>query len=334
VQHAAIKGDQAMHKSIRLLCTAAALAGTAASLHAHAQAYPTKPIRAVLALGGGGETLARLVGQKMSEAMGQPVLIDPQPAVAGTIGASAVARAAPDGYTILYAATNSQVYRIYLAKSVPYDPVKDFTPIAMLSEAVLVVAVSLPSGISNMKDLVEKARQAPGKLFYGTSGVGTTHHLSAELLQGVTGIKMTHVPYKDPNQVATELIANRIPTGWGIFGTMYSHHTAGKLRIIAINNTKRYARTADIPTVGEQIPGYEPPPGWNGWFGPAGLPRPIVQRLNTEITRAVTAPDLKEKIDALGFIPTPSTPEELGVELKRALERTAKIVKAAGIEPE
>jgi len=299
-----------------------------------AQNYPVKPIRAVLALGGGGETLARLVGQKMSEALGQPVLIDTQPAVAGSIGANTVARAAPDGYTILYAATNSQVYRIFLAKNVPYDPVKDFTPIAMLSEAVLVVATSLPSGITSMKELVERARQQPGKLFYGTSGVGTTHHLSAELLQNVAGIKMVHVPYKDPNQVATELIANRIPTGWGIFGTMYPHYTAGKLRIIAINNTKRYAKTPDIPTVGEAVPGYEPPPGWNGWFGPAGMPRPIVQRLNAEITKAVTAPDLRDKIDALGFIPTPSTPEELAAALKRSLERTAKIVKAAGIEPE
>jgi tripartite-type tricarboxylate transporter receptor subunit TctC len=226
------------------------------------------------------------------------------------------------------------VYRIFLARNVPYDPVKDFTPIAMLSEAVLVVAVSLPSGINSMKDLLGKARAAQGKLFYGTSGVGTTHHLSAELLQGVNGLKMTHVPYKDANQLATELIADRIPVGWSIFGTMYPHHTAGKLKIIGINNTKRFARTSSIPTVSEQIPGYEPPPGWNGWFGPAGLPQPIVQRLNTEITRAVTAPDLKDKIDALGFIPTPSSPEELGAELKRSLERTAKIVKAAGIEPE
>ena len=319
-----------MHKNLRWMLAATALI----AVPVLAQNYPVKPIRAVLALGGGGETLARLVGQKMSEALGQPVLIDTQPAVAGSIGANTVARAAPDGYTILYAATNSQVYRIFLAKNVPYDPVKDFTPIAMLSEAVLVVATSLPSGITSMKELVERARQQPGKLFYGTSGVGTTHHLSAELLQNVTGIKMVHVPYKDPNQVATELIANRIPTGWGIFGTMYPHYTAGKLRIIAINNTKRYAKTPDIPTVGEAVPGYEPPPGWNGWFGPAGMPRPIVQRLNAEITKAVTAPDLRDKIDALGFIPTPSTPEELAAALKRSLERTAKIVKAAGIEPE
>jgi len=217
---------------------------------------------------------------------------------------------------------------------VPYDPVKDFTPVAMMVEAVLVVATSNQSGIASMKELVERARAAPGKLFYGTSGVGTSHHLSAELLQTVANIKMTHVPYKDPNQVANELIADRLPTGWGIFGTMYPHHTAGRLRIVAINNSKRYGRTPDIPTVGEGVPGYEPPPGWTAMFGPAGLPRPIVQRLYTEVTRAVVAPDLKDKIDALGFIPTPSGPDDLASELKRSLERTAKIVKAAGIEPE
>jgi tripartite-type tricarboxylate transporter receptor subunit TctC len=306
----------------------------AAACCAQAQTYPTKPIRAVLALGGGGDALARLIGQRMSESLGQPIIIDAQPAAAGSIGAATVARAAPDGYTILYAATNSQVYRVFLAKNVAYDPIKDFTPIAMLSEAVLVVAVSNASGINSMQDLVARARKEPGKLFYGTSGVGTSHHLSAELLQVVIGVKMTHVPYKDPAIVATELMADRIPTGWGIFGTMYQPHLSGKLRIIAINNSKRYARTPDIPTITEGVPGYTPPPGWNAWFGPAGVPRPIVQRLNIEISRAVTAPDLKDKIDALGFIPVTSTPEELAEILKRGLDIAGKIIRTAGIEPE
>jgi tripartite-type tricarboxylate transporter receptor subunit TctC len=301
---------------------------------AGAQAYPSKPIRAVLALGGGGEVMARLVGQKMSESMGQQVLIDPQPAAAGSIGAAMVARAAPDGYTILYAATNSQIYRPFLAKNVPYDPVKDFTPITTLSEAVLVVVVAPDSPIRTMNDLVDQAKREPGKLFYGTSGVGTTHHLSAELLQTVTGTKFTHVPYKDPNHVAVEIMAGRLPVGFSIFGTVYQHHVAGKLRIVAINNTQRYGRTRDIPTIGEQVPGYTPPPGWNAWFGPGGMPRPIVQRLNAEINKAVVSPDLRDKIDALGFIPTPSTPEQLAEAVRRGMDQTAKLVKAAGIEPE
>lgn len=320
----------AIHRG--LLCIAAA--GLAAPMAALSQTYPVKPIRMILALGGGGETLARLIGQKMSESMGQPVLIDAQPAATGTIAASAVARAAPDGYTMLYAATNSQVYRVVLSRNTPYDPVKDFTPISMLSEAVLVVAVNPSSPIKSIKDLIDLARQNPGRIFYGTSGVGTTHHLSAELLQSAAGVKLTHVPYKDPNQVATDLIGGRIPLGFGIFGTMYAHHTAGKLHMIAINNTKRYARTPDIPTVGEDLPGYVPPPGWNGFFGPAGLPQPVVQRLNAEIVKAATSPDLRERIAALGFLITTSTPEELGEAVKRDLERTARVAKAAGIEPE
>ncbi len=321
---------KAIHRGV--LCIAAAC--LAAPMAALSQTYPMKPIRMILALGGGGETLARLIGQKMSESMGQPVLIDALPAASGTIAASAVARAAPDGYTMLYAATNSQVYRVVLSRNTPYDPVKDFTPISMLSEAVLVVAVNPSSPIKSIKDLIDQARQNPGRIFYGTSGVGTTHHLSAELLQSAAGVKLTHVPYKDPNQVATDLIGGRIPLGFGIFGTMFPHHAAGKLRMIAINNTKRYPRTPDIPTVSEDLPGYVPPPGWNGFFGPAGLPQPVVQRLNAEIVKAATSPDLRERIAALGFLITTSTPEELGEAVKRDLERTARVVKAAGIEPE
>lgn len=312
--------------------TAILVCWVAVPIAAVAQAYPAKPLRMVLALGGGGETLARFIGQKMSDSMGQPVIIDPQPAAAGVVGANMVAKAAPDGYTFLYAATNSQVYRLVLSKNTPYDPVKDFTPISRLSDAVLVLAVPPGSPLRNMRDFVEQAKG--GKLFYGTSGVGTTHHLSAEVLQLVANIKLTHVPFKDPNLVATEIIAGRLESGFGIFGTRYQHHIAGKLRIIAINNIKRYGRTSDIPIIGEGVPGYEPPPGWNGFFGPGNLPRPIVQRLNVEIHKASTAPDMKERFDQLGFIMTLSTPEELAESVKLDLSRAAKLVKDAGIPVE
>jgi tripartite-type tricarboxylate transporter receptor subunit TctC len=323
-----------MNRILRSVIGIAAVAFIAVPLGTFAQAYPEKPVRVVLALGGGGEALARLLGQKLTESIGQPFLIDPQPGATGAVGAGMVARAAPDGYTLLCASPNSQVWRLVLSKNTPYDPIKDFSPISMLVDAVLVVAASNSSGITSIKDLIERAKQNPGKIFYGTSGVGTGHHFSAELFQTVAGVKLTHVPYKDPNQVATDLMADRIPVGFGIFGTMYQFHTSGKLRIIAINNIKRYARTADIPIVAESLPGYIPPPGWTAWFGPAGLPRPIVQRLHDELAKAITSPDLGDKIDALGFIVRLSTPEELGEIVKRDLERTIKIAKAAGIEPE
>ena len=315
-----------MKSSVLVLLVASCFA---ASATVSAQSYPVKPVRVVTAVGGGGETITRVIAQKMGESMGQPVIVESQTGASGSVGANMIARAAPDGYNILYAATNSQVYRLVLSKNTPYDPVKDFTPISLLSDAVLVVGVPANSSIRNMRDFVEQAKG--GKLFYGTSGVGTTHHLSGELLQLAANIKLTHVPFKDPSLVATELIGGRLDTGFGIFGTMYQQHTSGKLRIIAINNVKRYSRTPDIPTVGEGVPGYEPPPGWNGFFGPGNLPRPIVQRLNTEIHKASNAPDMKERFDQLGFIMTLSTPEELDAVLKRDLPRAAKIVKDAAI---
>jgi tripartite-type tricarboxylate transporter receptor subunit TctC len=315
----------------RALALAGCVAATmlAMPFSAIAQSYPVKPVRVVTAVGGGGEAITRVIAQKMGESMGQPVIVEAQTGAAGAVGANMIAKAAPDGYNILYAATNSQVYRQVLSKNTPYDSIKDFTPISMLSEAVLVVAVPANSPIKNMRELVEQAKG--GKLFYGTSGVGTTHHLSGELLQMAANIKLTQVPFKDPNLVATELIAGRLDCGFGIFGTMYQNHMAGKLRIIAINNAKRYGRTPDIPTVGESVPGYEPPPGWNGFFGPANLPRPIVQRLNAEIHKASTAPDMKERFDQLGFIMTLSTPEELDAAVRRDLPRSAKLVQDAGI---
>lgn len=323
-----------MKSKSRALATAACLAAVtlATPFSALAQSYPAKPIRMVLALGGGGETLARFIGQKMGESMGQPIIIDPQPAAAGVVGANMVAKAAPDGYTFLYAATNSQVYRLVLSRNTPYDPIRDFTSISLLSDAVLVLAVPPNSTIRNMRDYIEQAKG--GKLFYGTSGVGTSHHLSGEILQLAANLKLTHVPFKDPNLVATELMADRLPSGFGIFGTMYPHHTAGKLRIIAINNSKRYGRTPDIPTMTEGLAAYEPPPGWNGFFGPANLPRQIVQRLNTEIHKASNAPDMRERFDQLGFIMTLSTPEEVDAAIKRDLARAAKLVKDAGIPVE
>ena len=317
---------------VQAVAAAAMAAAFVAAPGASAQSYPAKPVRMVLALGGGGETLARFIGQKMGESMGQPVIIDPQPAAAGVVGANMVAKAAPDGYTFLYAATNSQVYRLVLSRNTPYDPVKDFTSISLLSDAVLVLAVPPDSPIRNMRDYIEQAKG--GKMFYGTSGVGTSHHLSGEILQLAAKVSLTHVPYKDPNLVATEVIAGRLSSGFGIFGTMYQHHMAGKLRIIAINNTRRYGRTPDIPTMTEGVPAYDPPPGWNGFFGPANLPRSIVMRLNAEIHKASNAPDMKERFDQLGFIMTLSTPEEVDAAIKRDLARAAKLVKDAAIPVE
>ena len=319
---------------MKLASAVCALVSVVSMDSSFSQSYPSKPIHNILNVGGGGETIARLVAGKMSESMGVPIVIEQNTAGAGSIASAQVSRAAPDGYTFLYTTTNAQLYRVFLARQVPYDPVKDFTPISKLGEAILTVAVPPDSPFKSMGDVIAWARSNPGKLTYATSGVGTTHHLSAELLGTVAGVEMLHVPYKDSNQAATDTLTGRIQINFTIFGTVFPFAKAGKLRLIALNNSKRYKLMPDLPTIGEQVPGYEPPPGWTAYFGPPGMPRPIVDRLNAEIIKAINNPEVLSRMDALGLVVVTSTPEELAASLKRDLERTAAIVKAAGIKPE
>ena len=319
---------------MKLASAVCALASVVLMESSLSQGYPAKPIHNILNVGGGGETIARLVAGRMSESMGVPIVIEQNTAGAGSIASAQVSRSAPDGYTFLYTTTNAQLYRVFLAREVPYDPVKDFTPIAKLGEAILTVAVPPDSPFKSMGDVIAWAKANPGRLTYATSGVGTTHHLSAELLSTVAGIQMLHVPYKDSNQAATDTLTGRIQINFTIFGTVFPFAKAGKVRLLALNNSKRYKLMSDLPTIGEQVPGYEPPPGWTAYFGPPGMPRPIVDRLNAEIIKAINNPEVLSRMDALGLVVVTSTPEELAASLKRDLERTAAIVKAAGIKPE
>jgi tripartite-type tricarboxylate transporter receptor subunit TctC len=305
-----------------------------APLLAAAQSYPAKPIRSLVTAGGPAEVIARLIAQKMGESMGQPVIVEPGAAAGGAIAAAAVAKAAPDGYTIMYGVPTPLVYRVFLARNVPYDPIKDFTPLANLGHAALVVAVPASSPFRTMNDVVAYAKQNPGKLVYGTSGIGSAHHLSGELLSILTGTKMLHVPFKDSAQVTTETIAGRIPLLFTVYGATSQAVAAGQLRFVGMNMNKRYPTVPDLPTVGEQVPGYEAPPGWSAYFGPAGMARALVLRLNTEVTKALTHPEVGPKMQGLGILIETSTPEELGALLKRSLDYAGKTIKAAGIEPE
>ncbi len=303
-------------------------------LHAGAQAWPSKPVRMIVSVLGGGEVISRLVTTRVSEAIGQPIVPEVQAGASGSIGASAVARAAPDGYTLLYSTANAQIYRVFLAKNTPYDPVRDFTPIAKLGESTLVIATYTASPFTNLADAVSFAKQNPGKVFYATSGVGSTHHLSAELISQIAGVQMIHVPYKDGANATADLIGGRIPILFATLSTMTPFLSAGKARLLAVNVRVRSSLVPDIPTAGEQLAGYDPPPGWSGYFGPRGLPEPIVRRMNAEIVKAINLPEVRSKIEGLGLVPTPGTPEELAESLRRDLDRAGKLVKAAGIQPE
>jgi len=299
------------------------------------QAYPTKPIRTILTVAGGVEAAVRVLSNKVSETIGQPVIVETQSAAGGAVGASAVARSAPDGYTVAYATTSAMVMRPFLTKNTPYDTLKDFTPITQVGEAVACVVVNNSFPVKNIKELIEYARANPGKVSFGSSGVGTTHHLSGELIMQATGVKMVHVPYKSGGQSFQDLVAGQIQLVFGVMASSIGQIEAGKVRLLAINGDKRYARTPDAPTVAESLPGYDRPPGWMAYFGPAGMPQPITRRLFTEIVKGMNTPEVNAIFDKLGLlVETSSSPEQFAATVKQQYDRAGRIVKSAGIEPE
>ncbi len=320
-----------MKKRCSCLTIAACLA---LPLAAHAQAYPSRPIRSVMTVAGGADIVARLVAQGLTGALGQPVVVETQSGAGGAIGAEAVARAVPDGYTIMLTSASALVMNRFLSKSARLDPLKDFTPITKAFETVALVVVSPALPVGSMRDLVEYAKSHPGRLSYGTSGIGTTHHLSGESIRLLTGIDWVHVPYKGGPPVITDLIGGEIQVGFSILATAAPFIASGKIKVLAVNGAKRYHVIRDVPTVTEQLPGYEPPSTWGGYFGPAGMPQAIVVRLHDEIARILNSPEVRAKAEDIGFPVATSTPEELTATIRRDIEYTAKIVAAVGIRPE
>ena len=301
---------------------------------AFSQAYPTKPVRTIMTVAGGADVVARLVAQGLTSVLGQPVIVESQAGAGGAVGVEMVARAAPDGHTIMLAAASNIVGRQFLVKNTTYDAIKSFTPITKVADTILVVITNPSLPFNSLKDVIDYAKRNPGKISYGTSGIGTNHHLSAEMIRSVTGVDWVHVPYKGGPPVVTDTITGQIQIGFSILATISPFLSSGKLRVIAINNEQRHPMFPNVATVAEQIPGYVQPPGWMSYLGPAGMPRPIVMRLNTEIVRIMHSPEVSAKAENIGFIASTTTPEEFAAMIKRDLAAMEKIVKAAGIEPE
>ncbi|MFM9971403.1 MAG: Bug family tripartite tricarboxylate transporter substrate binding protein [Burkholderiales bacterium] len=299
-----------------------------------AQSYPTKPVRMILGLGGGAEIAARLVAQHAGAALGQPIVVVPQSAAGGSLAASTVATSAPDGHTILYAAVQSQVYHTLLTKTTPYDPIKDFTAIVRVGDAVLCIAVHPDTPYRTFKEFIDAARRSPGKIAYSSSGIGTVQHLSGELIKQVAKVDLLHVPFKGGVQQTVSLMNGEVPVSFTILATIMPQINAGKVRILAINNAKRFPGMPNVPTVAEEMPGYELPPGWMAMFGPAGLPELIVRRLNAETIRALSLPEVREKLDQVAINIGTSTPEEMSAFVKRDFERAAALLNSLGIRPE
>ena len=317
----------------RGLAVALCLAMPVASL---AQAWPSKPIRLIMPFPGSSsvDVVARLVAQKMSESLGQPVVVEPRPGANGMIGSDVVAKSAPDGYTLQIATPSTHVTSLFLSKNVPYDPVKDFTPITAAVEPATCLAVYSDLPVKNVAELVEYAKRNPGRLSYSSSGIGSVFHMTGEIFNQAAGTNLLHVPYRGAAAALIDLIAGRVPVAFVAVGDALPQARAGKLRILAVLEASRYAGLPDVPTVGETLPGFQKPASWFGFFGPAGLPPALVARVHAEIIKALNAPDVRARLGDGAMIVIGNTPEKFAAMLKNGIDVYGRLIKAAGIQPE
>jgi tripartite-type tricarboxylate transporter receptor subunit TctC len=299
---------------------------------AHAQSYPTRPVRLIVpfAPGGTSDLVGRLVGAKIGEGVGQTVVVDNRAGAGATIGTHLAASAPADGYTILVAHIGLAINETLYAK-LPYDAVKNFTPIARIGSTPNAVVVKNALPVKTMQDFVALAKKEPGKLDYGSGGVGSTGHLSVALLEHVAGIKFNHVPFKGGGPSVTATAAGQVHFAIPALPTAAPHVKAGRIRLVAVTSAKRTPSMPDVPTVAESgVPEYTFD-SWFAIFAPAGTPAPIIARLNEVIVKALGTPELGEQLTRAGLDPEPSTPEEMARILRADVAKWAKIIKSAGI---
>jgi tripartite-type tricarboxylate transporter receptor subunit TctC len=307
-----------------------------APLLASAQSYPTRGIRIVIpyAAGGAAGTVGRLLADKMSVSTGQPVIVDHRPGGGTIIGNNMVAKAAPDGYTLVMGTITSHAMLSSLSTRVPFDPEKDFAPISLITSLpfVLLAHPSVPA--ANVRDLIALARQQPGKLSFGSAGNGTSNHLAGELFKSIAKIDMLHVPYKGSAPALADLLGGQITTMFDLTPTALTQIAGGKVQAIAITSARRSSVAPNIPTMAESgVPGVEVV-SWFGILAPAGTPAPIVNFLNAEIVKAMNAPDVRQQMAALGADVVTNTPQEFAAFISAERAKWAMVVKEAGIKPE
>ena len=298
--------------------------------------YPARPIRMVVpfAAGGVSDITARVLTAKMQESLGQRLIVDNRGGAGGMIGTDIVAKAAPDGYTIVLASNGTHAVVPHLYKKVPYDPIRDFAPVGMVSIAPQVLAVNKDLPIKSVKDLIAYAKTKPGALTYGSSGNGSTGHISAEMLAAMGGVQLTHVPYKSASAAYPDVFAGRVTMVFDSPMSMTQHLKADRLRALAVTTPRRTASMPELPTMSEAgLNGYSMAL-WIGVFAPAATPPAIVARLNKELNRALGTQDVREQMAQQGAEVVTGTPGDLLAAVKGDLKRVGEIVKAANIEPQ
>jgi tripartite-type tricarboxylate transporter receptor subunit TctC len=315
--------------ALSLIASAFALPG------AWAQAYPVKPVRVIIPWppGGSNDVVGRLVMQKLAQSLGQQFVVDNRAGAAGSIGAELVAKAPPDGYTLMVHST-THVGNGTLYKNLPYDVVKDFSGVGLLSAqpGVLTVHPSLP--VKSVREFIALAKSRPGQILYSSSGNGSAPHLSMALFVSMAGIDIVHVPYKGGVPQVTALVSGETQSSLATISTVITHIRNGRLRPLGVSSAKPSKTLPGIPTIAESgVPGYEMAP-WIGVFAPGGTPKAIVDRLNAEINKALAQPDIVQKLEAQALDPWPSTPQEFDARLKTDFAKYAKLIRMSGAKIE
>jgi tripartite-type tricarboxylate transporter receptor subunit TctC len=299
---------------------------------ASAQAYPVKAIRLVVPFAAGGvvDSTARLLAPKMSERLTQPVIIDNRPGAGGNIAADLVAKSAADGYTILIT-THGHAISPALYKKLPFDAARDFAPITQIASSFLVLVSAPKLPVTSVKELVSLARAHPGRLNFGSTGLGAPPHLVGELFKQSTGIDVVHVPYKGDAPMYQALLAGEVDFAFGPLGNAIQHIRSGKLRALGMTGARRSAAIAEVPTMVEAgVPGFELA-GWLGVFAPAGTPRPVIERLHEAMLYSLSSPQVRDRFPALGYEPVGSTPEAFSARFGQDLALYARVIREAGI---
>ena len=302
---------------------------------AAAQAWPARPVKMVVPFPAGGPTdvMTRVLSEKLGQALGQPVVVENRPGAGGSIGADIVAKSAPDGYTLLMATGSTHSVGPYLQK-LPYDPNKDFTPISYVGSSTNILLVSPKLGVNNVRELIDYAKKEPGRLTYATSGIGSVAHLTSEMFAMMAGAKLTHVPYKGTQLSISDMASGQVGILFDNVMTAKPHVESGRLKGIAISSRERSAIVPNIPTVAESgLPGFDSS-NWFGVFGPANLPRPIVDRLDQEMKKILAEPEIRERFHGLCFEITGGGPAQLTAIMQSEAQKWSKIIRDANVKPE
>ena len=298
--------------------------------------YPNRPVRMLVTYppGGGVDLAARVIGQKLNESLGQQIIIDNRGGGGGNIAMDLGARAAPDGYTLTMTAAGPMTINVSLYDKIPFDPVRDFEPVALVASTIYALVVNPSVQARSVKELIALAKTNPGKLTFGTAGIGAPPHLATELLKMMTGTDMVHVPYKGTGPAVADLLGGQINFMFADALAAAPQIKAGKLRGLAVSSARRFAFVPDLPTVAEAgVPGFAAA-GWTGLVAPAGTPQAIVRRLNAEIVRVLPLPEVKDKLGGDGSEFGKNTPEEFRAFIKSEIAKWAKVVKVSGARAE